>query len=177
MVHAGRRREDPGYGSACPLLAEPSRAPPRAARVWVLVARLEIYLSLRNCHTRAKPPTLVGAPAYVKGSRGQQNRSSGRFGRLQHEEGASLLQAGCTPATLTMTGAPVGILMARIFILEEITDATLNKVKHFTIGFGRAGEKPAATGASGQARRSDRHLHRHSFRRVPRQIKAAGRPR
>jgi hypothetical protein len=31
-------------------------------------------------------------------------------------------------------------------MLEEIADATLNKVKHFTIGFGRAGEEPAAKG-------------------------------
>jgi hypothetical protein len=32
-------------------------------------------------------------------------------------------------------------------MLEEIADATLNKMKHFTIGFGRAGEKPAAKGS------------------------------
>jgi hypothetical protein len=32
-------------------------------------------------------------------------------------------------------------------MLEEIADATLNKVKHFTIGFGRAGEEPAAKGS------------------------------
>jgi hypothetical protein len=32
-------------------------------------------------------------------------------------------------------------------MLEEIADATLDKVKHFTIGFGRAGEEPAAKGS------------------------------
>ena len=30
---------------------------------------------------------------------------------------------------------------------EEIADAILDKVKHFTIGFGRAGEEPAAKGS------------------------------
>jgi hypothetical protein len=29
----------------------------------------------------------------------------------------------------------------------KIADATLNKVKQFTVGFGRAGEKPAAKGS------------------------------
>jgi hypothetical protein len=33
------------------------------------------------------------------------------------------------------------------FNLEEIGDAALNRVKHFTIGFARAGEKPAAKGS------------------------------
>ncbi len=41
----------------------------------------------------------------------------------------------------------VGILMTRILMLEEIADAVLDKVKHFTIGFGRAGEEPAAKGS------------------------------
>jgi hypothetical protein len=30
---------------------------------------------------------------------------------------------------------------------EDAADAVLNKVKHFTIGFGRAGEEPAAKGS------------------------------
>ena len=32
-------------------------------------------------------------------------------------------------------------------MLEEIADAVLDKVKHFTIGFARAGETPAAKGS------------------------------
>ena len=32
-------------------------------------------------------------------------------------------------------------------IEEEASDATLNKVKHFTVGFARAGETPAAKGS------------------------------
>jgi hypothetical protein len=32
-------------------------------------------------------------------------------------------------------------------MLTEIADATLNKVKHFTVGFGRAGEEPTAKGS------------------------------
>lgn len=30
---------------------------------------------------------------------------------------------------------------------DEASDATLNKVTHFTVGFARAGEKPAAKGS------------------------------
>jgi hypothetical protein len=33
------------------------------------------------------------------------------------------------------------------FMREEIADAVLDKVKHFTIGFGRAGDRPAAKGS------------------------------
>jgi hypothetical protein len=32
-------------------------------------------------------------------------------------------------------------------MLEEIANAALDKVKHFTVGFGRAGETPAAKGS------------------------------
>jgi hypothetical protein len=38
-------------------------------------------------------------------------------------------------------------LIARIFMPDEIADAVLDRVKHFTIGFGRAGETPAAKGS------------------------------
>jgi hypothetical protein len=38
-------------------------------------------------------------------------------------------------------------VIARGFMLEEISDAVLDKVKHFTVGFGRAGETPAAKGS------------------------------
>ena len=30
---------------------------------------------------------------------------------------------------------------------KDVADAVLDKMKHFTIGFGRAGEKPAAKGS------------------------------
>jgi hypothetical protein len=36
---------------------------------------------------------------------------------------------------------------ARIVMREEIADAVLDKVKHFTVGFGRAGDEPAAKGS------------------------------
>jgi hypothetical protein len=38
---------------------------------------------------------------------------------------------------------------------QEIADAVLNKVKHFTVGFGRAGEKPAAKGSGVLVKHSD----------------------
>jgi hypothetical protein len=42
---------------------------------------------------------------------------------------------------------PRGQFGSEDFMHGEIADATLNKVKHFTIGFGRAGEEPAAKGS------------------------------
>jgi hypothetical protein len=33
-----------------------------------------------------------------------------------------------------------------IFLPEDVADAVLDKVKHFTVGFGRAGDTPAAKG-------------------------------
>lgn len=40
---------------------------------------------------------------------------------------------------------------------EEIADAVLDKVKHFTIGFGRAGEEPAAKGSGVLIRHGSLH--------------------
>jgi hypothetical protein len=42
-------------------------------------------------------------------------------------------------------------------MLNEIADATLDKVKHFTIGFGRAGETPAAKGSGVLIRHGELH--------------------
>ena len=58
---------------------------------------------------------------------------------------------------------PVGILMARILMPEviadgeKIADAVLDKVKHFTIGFARAGETPAAKGSGVLIKHGERH--------------------
>ena len=40
---------------------------------------------------------------------------------------------------------------------EEIADAVLDKVKHFTIGFGRAGETPAAKGSGVLVKHGELH--------------------
>jgi hypothetical protein len=40
---------------------------------------------------------------------------------------------------------------------EQIADASLNKVKHFTVGFGRAGETPAAKGSGVLVRHGELH--------------------
>src|SRR5262249_3869833 len=45
--------------------------------------------------------------------------------------------------------------MARILMPEEISDAVLDKVKHFTIGFGRAGGTPAAKGSGALDKHGD----------------------
>jgi hypothetical protein len=42
---------------------------------------------------------------------------------------------------------PDGYFDREDFMHEQIADASLTKVKHFTIGFGRAGERPAAKGS------------------------------
>jgi hypothetical protein len=42
-------------------------------------------------------------------------------------------------------------------MLKEIADATPDKVKHFTIGFGRAGETPAAKGSGVLIRHGELH--------------------
>jgi hypothetical protein len=55
-----------------------------------------------------------------------------------------------------ITGAPRAFVIG-IFMLEEIADATLNKVKQFTVGFGRAGEEPAAKGSGVLVRHGELH--------------------
>lgn len=42
-------------------------------------------------------------------------------------------------------------------MLEDVADAVLDKVKHFTIGFGRAGDTPAAKGTGVLIKRGEQH--------------------